>query len=137
MGGGGSRIEVPAGQTAQTGHPSVAGERHQVDRPFDPRLEAHRGAGRDVESAAPGGLAVEVEGGVGLGEVEVGADLDGPVAPVGHHHGGHRQADVELQPDGTVAGGQGSAHDDLAGCPGHPVGDGTHRPAFTGWANGW
>ena len=46
-------------------------------------LEADGGAGRDVESHAKGGAAVEVQGAVDLEEVGVGADLDRPVAGVG------------------------------------------------------
>src|SRR5580704_11223544 len=47
------------------------------------RLEAHRGAGRDVEAHAAGLLALEPQGRIGLEEMVVAADLDGPVARIG------------------------------------------------------
>ncbi len=47
------------------------------------RLEPHGGAGGDVEAHAARGLTVEVERGVGLGEVVVAADLHRAVAGVG------------------------------------------------------
>ena len=48
------------------------------------RLEAHRGAGRNVEPHAVGGAAIEHERAVGLDEVIVAADLNRPIAAVGH-----------------------------------------------------
>ncbi len=69
-------------------------ERDQVDVGDDPRLEAHRGAGGDVETMAVRGRPVERERRVGLGEVVVRADLDGSVAGVldadGQHRAGRR-----------------------------------------------
>ncbi len=50
-----------------------------------PGLEPHRGARRDVQAAAPGGVPVEPQRRVGRGEVEVRADLDRPVAGVRDH----------------------------------------------------
>src|SRR5690606_8131223 len=46
--------------------------------------EAHGAAGDDVQTLAASGRTVEVEHGVRLGEVVVGADLDGPVRGVDH-----------------------------------------------------
>ena len=46
-------------------------------------LEAHGGAGRDVEAHAVGGAAVEVERAVRFDEVIVAADLDRTIAAVG------------------------------------------------------
>ena len=45
-------------------------------------LEAHRGAGRDLQAHAARRVAVEAERSVGFGEVVVRADLDRPVAGV-------------------------------------------------------
>ena len=51
-------------------------------------FEADGGAGGDVQALAAGGGAVEAQGGVGFGEVVVGADLDRAVAGVGDGEGG-------------------------------------------------
>src|SRR5438105_9094915 len=55
-------------------------ERHLPDLP---RLEADRGAGRDVEAHAAGFLALERERRIGLEEMIMRADLDRPVAGIG------------------------------------------------------
>src|SRR5690348_8895951 len=47
-----------------------------------PRLEAHRGAGGDVEAHAARLLAVELQRRIGLEEMIMRADLDWPVAGV-------------------------------------------------------
>ena len=59
-------------------------------------LEAHGGAGGDVEPHALGALAVEVQRRVGLEEMIVAADLDRPVAGVGDLEGDRVAARVEL-----------------------------------------
>ena len=60
-----------------------SGERDESDLAGLAGLEAHGGAGGDVEAQAAGLLAVEFEGAVGLGEMVVRADLDRSVAGVG------------------------------------------------------
>ena len=63
---------------------AVAGERHQLHVARLAGLEAHGGAGGDVEAHGRAALArSNVQGGVGLGEMIVRADLDRPVAGVG------------------------------------------------------
>ncbi len=59
-----------------------AAERHERDLPRLAGLEPHGGAGRDIQPLAAGDGAVELQGGVGLGEMVVAADLDRPVAGV-------------------------------------------------------
>ena len=49
-------------------------------------FEAHRGAGGDVEPVAVGGIAVELQCGVGLRQVHVAADLHRAVAGVDDFH---------------------------------------------------
>src|SRR3954466_5266639 len=61
-----------------------AGDLDERHRPGFPRLEAHRGTGRDVEALAVSELSVELQRGVGLNEVVVAAYLHGAVAEVGH-----------------------------------------------------
>src|SRR3954451_25182501 len=63
---------------------TLAGERHQRDVARLPRLEPHRGAGRDVEPHAARLSAIELQRRVGLEEMIVRADLDRPVAGVRH-----------------------------------------------------
>src|SRR5919108_4108769 len=72
-----SGIEGTSGLPAQSGHHAGAGERDEFDVDGDPGLEAHGGARGDVQPLAVRCGAVEVQAGVGLGEVVVGADLDG------------------------------------------------------------
>ena len=99
------------------GHDAGTDERDEVDVGDDPRLEAHGGAGRDVEAMAVCRRPIEGERRVGLGEVVVRADLDGTVARVLDPHRQHRTAGVDL--DRVVGPG------DLAGdhaCAGHGIG---------------
>src|SRR3546814_1215306 len=56
-----------------------------------PRLEPHRRARRDIEALAVCRLPVEQQGGVGLREMIVAADLDRPVAAIGDGDCRHRQ----------------------------------------------
>src|SRR5260370_15145324 len=60
----------------------VPREGDQRHLPALPRLEPHRGAGRDVEAHAAGFLAVELQRRIGLEEMIMRADLDRPVARV-------------------------------------------------------
>ena len=77
-----SAVPGTSGLPAQSGHDTGAGEGDEFDVDGDPRLEAHGRTGGDVEPLATRGGAVELKAGVGLGEVVVGADLDGPVGGV-------------------------------------------------------
>lgn len=95
-----SGIEGTSGLPAQAGHDTGAGERNEFDVDGDPGLEAHGGAGGDVEPLAARRGAVEVQTGIGLGEVVVGADLDGPVGGVENGQPGDLAALVE--DDGSV-----------------------------------
>src|ERR1700733_6685742 len=79
----------------QPGHHPPAGQRHQRNLALHARLEPHRGAGRDVQPAAPGKLPVEPQRRVGLREVEVRPDLNRPVAGIGDHQRHHRSANVQ------------------------------------------
>ena len=58
--GGETGRQWAAGLAAQSRHDPVAGQGHQFDLARDAGFEAHRGAGRDGEPVAPGGVAVEV-----------------------------------------------------------------------------
>src|SRR6185503_11688197 len=71
-------------------------KRDQLHRARLAGLEAHRGARRDVEPAAVGLLAVELERGVGLVKVVMRADLDRAVARVLHRERNRLPALVEL-----------------------------------------
>ena len=76
------RVERPHHRAREAVDDALAGERDELDRARLPGLEAHRGAGRDVEPEAARRRAIERERRVGLGEVIVRADLDRPVAGV-------------------------------------------------------
>ncbi len=91
------RVERAGDETAKSRDDSVPRDRDERDLALDAWFEPDGGAGGDVEPEAAGGLAVEVEAGVGLGEVEVGADLDGAVGAVGDDQGGDGCAGVELE----------------------------------------
>src|SRR5438552_3676772 len=97
---------------SKTIHGALAGERDQGDVARLPGLEAHRGAGRDVEPHAARLLAVEPECRVGFEEVVVRADLDRPVAGVGHRQRHGLAAGVERDVAGfdeKLAGGHGAS----------------------------
>src|SRR5712691_2586219 len=68
-------------QAVDLSRPRQLDERHDL---LVAGLEAHRGARRDVESHAPRLAALEAEGPVGLEEVEMRADLNGPVGRIGY-----------------------------------------------------
>ena len=61
-----------------------------------PRLEAHRRAGGYIEAFAEGGRAIEIQCPIGLEEMIVAADLDGPVARVENRDRGFRPAGIQL-----------------------------------------
>jgi len=60
------------------------------------RLETDGRACWDVESETEGGVAVEVEFRIHLGEVEMTADLDGSVSPVLYYYTYRRKAGIQL-----------------------------------------
>src|SRR5699024_3236949 len=68
---------------AESQGPAPAADIYELHVLVGPGFEAHGTAGDDVQALAPGGATVEVERRIGLGEVEVGADLDGTVGAVG------------------------------------------------------
>src|SRR5690606_5383977 len=92
-------------------HQPVAAIGDQSHRPRLAGFEPHGAAGGDVQAHAAGLLAIEAERGVGLVEVIVRADLDRPVAGIGHFEGDGRLAGIEL--DLAVPG------DDFAGYHGN------------------
>src|SRR5262247_1706253 len=75
---------------------TLAGECHQRDLARLPGLEAHRGAGRDVEPHAARLGAVKLQRRIGLEEMIVRAHLDRPVAGIRHRQGDGLAAGVEL-----------------------------------------
>src|SRR5437868_14031819 len=75
---------------------ALAGERHEGNLARLAGLEAHGGAGGDVGAVPTCRRAVELQGAVGLGEVIVGADLDRPVAGIGHGDRDGRAAGIDL-----------------------------------------
>src|SRR5581483_286376 len=100
-------VEISHYALLEAEHPPAARKRHEAHLARLAGLEAHRGAGGNVEPASAGDVAVELQGLVGLGEVVVGADLDRPVAGVGDRQRHGLAAGVDLD----VA----WSRDDLAG----------------------
>src|SRR5512146_52595 len=86
----------------QPGDDAPAGQLHQRDLAGHARLEPDRGARRDVEPEAAGRRPVEGQRRVGLGEVVVRADLDGPVPGV--LHGQRDPGPPRAQLDGSLGG---------------------------------
>ena len=78
-------------------HHPVAIQGDQFHRAGLARLEAHGGAGGDVEPIAPRLRPVKIQGGVGFGKVVVGTHLNGPVAGIGHDQAQGGTANIELQ----------------------------------------
>lgn len=95
--------QLVVGAQLQAGDLSAATERDQPDGLAHAGLEAHRRARGDVQTEALGRLVVEGQGRVGVGEVQVGADLDRSVTVVADDEGAGLQAGVEL--DRLVGGG--------------------------------
>src|ERR1700722_2434584 len=89
------RLELAHDFLTETIDRALAGKRDQRDLARLPRLEAHRGAGRDVEAHAARLLAIELERRIGLEEMIMRADLDRPVAGVGDHERHGLAAGVE------------------------------------------
>src|SRR6185369_7430597 len=88
---GGQRTNVNVGasypsfhESAETEHLAITREVDQLDRAPLARLEAHRGARRDVQAHATRRIAVELQGAIGFGEVIVRAHLDRPLGGVAH-----------------------------------------------------
>src|SRR5262249_6526449 len=84
-GGGAARVVHPA--FAQRVEPVDLAEPGKLDQGHHllvAGLEAHRGARGHVEPHSPGETTLEAQRTVDLEEVEVGADLDGPIRGVGH-----------------------------------------------------
>ena len=108
-----------------------AGVGDEADVAGLPGLEAHGGAGGDVEAAAAGGGAVEGERGVGLGEVVVRADLDRAVAGVGDDERDRLAAGVE----GDLARGGEDLAGDHRASPGQAVGA-RHGGSWVGFGRG-
>ena len=77
-------IERASAVPAQPGDDPRSSDRDQLDLLHGTGLESDRATGEHVQPAAPGGLAVKVQGRVGFGEVVVGADLDGTISGVDH-----------------------------------------------------
>ena len=74
----------------------VSDQRDQFCRPRLPRLEARRRAG-DVQPAAVGLLAVKLQRRIGLEEVVVRTDLNGPIACVRDRDGKSLSSGVDLE----------------------------------------
>src|SRR5258708_37883218 len=89
-------LQLPRDAALETEHAALAAVRHQLDLARLPGLEAHRGAGRDVEPHAARLVALEAQRLVGLEEMIVRADLDRPVAGVGDLYRHRHDAGVEL-----------------------------------------
>ncbi len=71
-------------------HLTGSAERDQCHRHLDPRFEAHRGTGGDVEASPPRLIAIDVERRIGLREVDMTADLDRAITGVGDGQGDRR-----------------------------------------------
>src|SRR3546814_12169091 len=67
--------DLPPGEAE---HPARTGQLDQFDFARLPRLEAHGGAGRDVQAHTPRAVPIEAQRVVGLDEVVVRADLERP-----------------------------------------------------------
>ena len=77
-----SHRPAPGPDDLEAGHQAPTAQRHDRHLAGGAGLEPPRRARRDVEPEAPGRLPVELERGVGVGQVQVRADLHGPVAGV-------------------------------------------------------
>ena len=77
-------------------YPLLTAERDQRDFSFVAGLKAQRGTCRDVEPVPERQLPVELQGPIDLEEVEVGADLDRPVAGIAHRQLHPRAPRVDL-----------------------------------------
>src|SRR5262245_47753433 len=75
---------------------ALAGERNERDLARLSRFEAHRGAGGNIEPHAACLLAIEFQCRIGLEEMIVGADMNGPVARIGDRQRHRLAAGIEL-----------------------------------------
>src|SRR5262249_20759306 len=75
---------------------ALARERNQSDLARLARLKAHRRSGGDVEPHAARLLAVELQRRVGLEKLVVRADLDRPIAGIGHRQRQRLAAGIEF-----------------------------------------
>src|SRR5436190_4317530 len=89
------RSQAPHDLPAKAVNLPLARKGDERDLPGLPRLEADRGAGRDVEAHAAGFLALERERRIGLEEMIMRADLDRPVAGIGDRKLHARPAGIE------------------------------------------
>src|SRR5271157_456670 len=89
------RIQRTIHHTAMSHQVTPARKLHQRDFLFLARLEAHGGAGGDVEPHAARGVALKIEGLVHLEEMVVAPDLNGSIAPVAHDHARRAPAGVD------------------------------------------
>ena len=92
---GAGHVDGARGEPVAAADDAAAGDGDEGDRLCVAGLEAHRGAGGDVEAAAVGLGPVELELGVHLDEVVVRPDLDGAVAAAGDAEAHARAARVE------------------------------------------
>src|SRR6516164_2808535 len=88
--------QLPHHLAAKAVDRAFAGQHHESHLAGLARLEAYRGAGRDVEPHAARLLAIELQRRIGLEEVVVRADLDRPIAAVGDRQGHGLTAGIEL-----------------------------------------
>jgi hypothetical protein len=76
-------VEAAAGQSTEAGHDPVPTKRDQPNLSFEAWLEPHGRTSRNGQSAAPCRFAVEREGLVGLGKMEMRPDLNRPIGRIG------------------------------------------------------
>ena len=89
-------LEIAHDPPGKAEHPAMPGQVHQLDLATLPGFETHRCAGGDVQAHAATGVAVERQRVVGFEKVVMRADLDWPVATVGHLEAEGAPASVEL-----------------------------------------
>ena len=95
--GHGSGVEGSVDLAVETDHPTIAGQGNQVHVAAVAGFEADGRAGGDVEPLTAGCGPVELQGGIGFSEVEMGAHLHRPVAAVGDAQRGDGSACIQLQ----------------------------------------
>ena len=95
--GHGSGVEGSVDLAVEADDASRTGEGNQVHVAAVAGFEADGGAGGDVEPLTAGCGPVELQGGVGFGEMEMRAHLYRPVAAVGDAHRGDGSACIQLQ----------------------------------------
>ncbi len=115
-------------QIVEAVDPEFPAERHQSDFSHVAGLEPDGGARGNVEPLTESPLPVKLEGPVDLEEVEMGSDLDRPVAGIPHRElqPGAPGVDLDRRRGEDVAA-HGSTHVN------HSF---VSRDPFTGWASG-